>query len=185
MRVAVLAGVGLVLAGAYAASQDEEIAATMAEAYDQAGAEVEDMTRQIKHAVTGWSLALVPEQYREPIAQAERLHGIPAGMLARLLWQESRFRPDAVNKKSGAQGIAQFMPETAAWLGVEPFNALNAINGAGRYLGMLAKQFGGDWAKALAAYNWGPGNVRKKGLAAAPAETRSYYSSILSDLGMA
>lgn len=43
----------------------------------------------------------------------------------------------------------------------------------------------GDWAQALAAYNWGIGNVRRKGLAAAPAETRNYYAGILADIGLA
>lgn len=134
-----------------------------------------------------YSYDKVPQQYRGAIAAAEVRYGLPNGMLARLLYQESRYRPDIISgaKKSsvGALGIAQFMPATAAQFGIDPLNPGQAIDAAGRYLGQLYKQFG-TWDKALAAYNWGPGNVARKGLASAPAETRNYFTQILADLGM-
>lgn len=134
-----------------------------------------------------WSPETVPAQYRAPIAAAEAASGIPENMLARLLYQESRFRPEIIDgrKKSpaGALGIAQFMPGTAAEMGINPLDPLQAIPAAGRYLRRLFDSTG-SWALALAAYNWGIGNVTRKGIARAPAETRNYYTQILADLGM-
>lgn len=113
-------------------------------------------------------------------------HGLPRDLLARLLWQESRYREDIITGRTrssvGALGIAQFMPATAADFGVDPLEPFQAIEGAARYLGQLFRQFG-NWPEALAAYNWGPGNVKRKGLAAAPLETRNYYTQILADIG--
>lgn len=126
----------------------------------------------------------LPEQgapYRDLIYSAAEAAGIPSLLLARVLWQESRFNPSA-RSGAGAQGIAQFMPGTAADLQVDPWNPQSAIPGAARYLAQL---YGltGSWSDALGAYNWGIGNVQRRGLAAAPAETRAYVSEILSDLG--
>lgn len=129
-----------------------------------------------------------PEKYRPAIQAAEYINGIPAGMLERLLWQESRYREDIITGRVrspvGALGIAQFMPATAAEMGIDPLNPEQAIPAAGRYLAQLYRRFG-TWEQALAAYNWGQGNVARKGLAAAPAETRNYFSQILADLGLA
>ena len=134
-----------------------------------------------------WSSEKVPAQYRSAIAAAENANGIPADMLARLLYQECRYRPDiisgATRSPAGALGIAQFMPATAAELGIDPLNPGQAIAGAGRYLASLYRSTG-SWALALAAYNWGIGNVLRKGIAAAPRETQNYYSQILADLGL-
>lgn len=112
--------------------------------------------------------------------------GIPPDVLYRLLYQESRFRPDIISGKvtspTGAMGIAQFMPATAReWLGSEAA-ALDpniAIPGAARYLAYLRKYFNGDLTKAVASYNWGMGNVSNRGLDKAPKETRNYVSAIL------
>lgn len=137
--------------------------------------------------VTGYNINKVPLQYRGAIAQAEQAGGIPDGMLARLLWQESRYRPEIIDgrKRSpvGALGIAQFMPATAREMGIDPLEPFQAIAAAGRYLSSLYRQTG-SWSEALAAYNWGIGNVKRKGLAAAPKETRNYFGQILADLGM-
>lgn len=139
-------------------------------------------------AATNYSADMVPVQYRAAIAQAEADNGIPPGMLARLLWQESRYRPEiisgALRSPAGAVGIAQFMPATAREWGVIATDAGSSIAGAGRYLAWLYRKTGA-WSLALAAYNWGVGNVQRKGIDAAPAETRTYYSEILADLGLA
>lgn len=136
-----------------------------------------------------WLTSGRAQPYLAAIASAEAAHGIPQHMLARLLWQESRFRDDiitgAVKSSAGALGIAQFMPATAAEMGIDPLNPWQAIDGAARYLRRLYDALGRDWAKALAAYNWGIGNVQRRGLDAAPAETRAYYASILEDVGLA
>ena len=155
----------------------------VAEAYNEAVSIVGDWADM----ATGYNINKVPIQYRGAIAQAERAHGIPDGMLARLLWQESRYRPEIIDgrKRSpvGALGIAQFMPATARELGIDPLEPFQAIAAAGRYLASLYRQTGA-WPEALAAYNWGIGNVKRKGLAAAPTETRNYFGQILADLGM-
>ena len=159
----------------------------------QQGAEVgefltdsfEELSMSIQTAIGAWR---PPAKYAGLIAAAEDRHGLPRDLLARLLWQESRYREDIITGRVrspvGAIGIAQFMPATAAEWGVDPLNVDSAIDGAARYLRWLHNRLGA-WDRALAAYNWGIGNVQRKGLAAASRETRNYYTSILSDVGLA
>ena len=73
---------------------------------------------------------------------------------------------------------------TAKQYGIDPLNAEQSIEAAGKYLASLYKQFG-NWQQAVASYNWGQGNVARKGLAKAPLETRNYYAQILGDIGLA
>lgn len=130
-----------------------------------------------------WNESMIPQQYLQAIRNAEAANGMPRNLLARQLWQESRYNPNAVNRWSGAQGIAQFMPATAASFGIDAFNPYQAIDAAGRYMADLYGRTG-SWLLALAAYNWGIGNLTRKGIQAAPTETRNYYSQILADIGM-
>lgn len=129
-----------------------------------------------------------PEQYAAAIDSAERQNGLPTDMLARLLYQESRYRADiitgATKSPVGALGIAQFMPATAAEMGIDPLDPVQAIHAAGRYLASLYRRFG-TWSQALAAYNWGQGNVARKGLTVAPKETSDYFTNILADVNSA
>lgn len=126
-----------------------------------------------------------PDAYAGWIAETEQANGIPENLLARLLYQESRYRDDiisgATRSPAGALGIAQFMPATAAEWGIDPLDPYSAIEGAGRYIAWLYGQFG-DWSLALAAYNWGIGNVKRKGLQNAPRETVAYVTDILGDI---
>jgi soluble lytic murein transglycosylase-like protein len=145
---------------------------------------VESMKSQING---GWPSGSDP--YRSTIQIAAATHGVPASILAWLLWKESRYIPAIINgtrrSSAGAMGIAQFMPATAREeLGsVEAaLDPARAIPGAARYLAKLHRSLG-SWDKALAAYNWGIGNVQRRGMAAAPAETRDYYTSILGKSG--
>lgn len=123
--------------------------------------------------------------YADAIASAESRYGLPESLLARVLYQESRFRPDIISGETkspaGALGIAQFMPATARDFGLNPLDARASIEAAARYLAQLYSKFG-DWGAALAAYNWGQGNVQRHGIAAAPAETQRYISEILKDV---
>jgi soluble lytic murein transglycosylase-like protein len=134
---------------------------------------------------TVWKWPAAAEPYREAITSAAAASSIPADLLARVLYQESRFRTDIITGRTvssaGAQGIAQLMPATARELGVDPLNPSQAIDAAARYLRRQLDAFG-DWAHALAAYNWGPGNLRRRGLDRAPAETRAYVSEITKDV---
>jgi len=119
--------------------------------------------------------------YQDAIEGAQSKYGIPSNYLAKLLHAESSYDPAIISgqrkSSAGAVGIAQFMPATAAELGVNPTDPMSAIDGAGRYLSQLYAQFG-NWPEAIAAYNWGSGNVSKKGLAKAPAETVNYVQKI-------
>lgn len=159
---------------------------------DEGQVEAGGMLGEIGDAMTKATLAVwVPPAAAAPyidlIRSVEDANGIPRNMLARLLWQESRFRQEIIDGRvkssAGALGIAQFMPATARELGINPLKPAEAIPAAGRYLAGLYRRFG-SWAEALAAYNWGQGNVARKGLAAAPLETRNYFGSILADLGL-
>lgn len=125
------------------------------------------------------------QQYAETIRAAEQHHGIPETLLARVLWQESKFAPDVIDGRraspAGALGIAQFMPATARQLGIDPLNPREAIPASAKYLRARYDQFG-TWGAALAAYNWGQGNLAKRGIAKAPPETKAYVSEILADV---
>jgi hypothetical protein len=104
---------------------------------------------------------------------------LPVEFFARVIWQESRFNAQAVSRK-GAEGIAQFMPETADYRGlVDPFNPIEALANSASYLHDLQQKFG-NLGLAAAAYNAGPGRVSaflasKRPL---PGETRNYVAII-------
>lgn len=72
----------------------------------------------------------------------------------------------------------QFMPGTAAGLGIDPHDPVQSINGAATYLKQLYDQFG-DWKLAVAAYNAGPGAVKKYGGVPPYAETQAYVQKVL------
>lgn len=102
-------------------------------------------------------------------------HDLPVAFLTRLIWRESRFRPQAVSHK-GAQGIAQFMPTTAAERGLaDPFDPAQAIPAAASLLADHRKQFG-NLGLAAAAYNGGPQRVADwlSGSGGLPGETRRF-----------
>jgi len=141
---------------------------------------------KIVNPSTYWKTARYQE-YATVIADTEAANGIPPDLLARLLYQESRFRADAVgpNTKYGrARGIAQFIPSTAASFNLDPMDPIASIQVAGRYLAQLYASTG-SWPLALAAYNWGIGNVTRKGMSAAPSETRNYVAQITADVPIA
>jgi Transglycosylase SLT domain len=118
------------------------------------------------------------------IESAARANDLPLEFFARVIWQESRFRPDAVGPvtRSGqrAQGIAQFMPGTAAERGLlDPFDPVQALPKSAEFLRELRRQFG-NLGLAAAAYNAGPQRVRDwmAGARTLPAETRNYVIAI-------
>jgi peptidoglycan DL-endopeptidase CwlO len=124
----------------------------------------------------------VPAQYVNTVEQAASSNGIPSSLLAGLIQQESGFNPDAVSS-AGAEGIAQFMPSTAAGLGVDPYDPTSAINGAAQMLGSYTRQFG-SYADALAAYNAGSSAVERYGGIPPYAETQAYVPAVLSLAGL-
>jgi len=130
-----------------------------------------------KNANIGDSICLM-------IEAAARSNDLPLEFFARVIWQESRFQPDAVGPvtRSGrrAQGIAQFMPGTAAERGLlDPFDPVQALPKSAEFLKELRETFG-NLGLAAAAYNAGPQRVRDwmAGNRTLPAETRNYVVAI-------
>ncbi len=137
-----------------------------------------------------WTPPDTATPYLSDIIEAEYKNGMPSYLLARLLYQESRYRADIISgdtkSSAGAVGIAQIVPRWHP--NVDPLNASASIAYAGQYLTSLKNRFG-DWKTALAAYNWGQGNVNNamkehgyKWLEHAPTETQNYVSQIWGDI---
>lgn len=103
-------------------------------------------------------------------------HGIPQDLFLRLVYQESRFNANAVSH-AGAIGLAQLMPGTAKDLRVDPKVPHENLDGGARYLKIQYKEFG-SWRLALAAYNAGPGAVKKYGRIPPFRETKNYVRII-------
>lgn len=121
----------------------------------------------------------VTEALCRMIEGAARTHHIPARFLTRLIWRESSFRSGVVSR-AGAQGVAQFMPGTAAERGLaDPFDPEQAIPEAARFLSALKGRFG-NLGLAAAAYNGGPGRVSAwlAGKDELRPETRNYVAFI-------
>ena len=115
---------------------------------------------------------------------AAQAHGLPFEFFARLIWQESRFQPNAIGPmtRNGqrAQGIAQFMPGTASERGLfDPFDPVSALPKSAEFLEELHATFG-NLGLAAAAYNAGPRRVRDwlDGRGGLPGETRNYVMKI-------
>jgi hypothetical protein len=118
------------------------------------------------------------------IEAAARANALPLEFFTRIIWQESRFQPDVVGPptRSGrrAQGIAQFMPGTAAERGLlDPFDPVEALPKSAAFLADLRSQLG-NLGLAAAAYNAGPQRVRDflAGTRGLPAETRKYVLAV-------
>jgi hypothetical protein len=118
------------------------------------------------------------------IESAARANGLPLDFFARVIWQESRFQPNAVGPvtRSGAraEGIAQFMPGTAEERRLlDPFDPVQALPKSAEFLAELRDQFG-NLGLAAAAYNAGPRRVREwlAGSGPMPSETRAYVAAI-------
>lgn len=125
---------------------------------------------------------MVPMGFGNLVANAAQQYNIPPAILAGLLEQESGYLPEVINgqrlSRSGAMGIAQFMPGTAQQMGVDPFNPESAIPGAAKYLRHLMDSYGFDLRTAIYAYNAGPGTVQRYGVGATE-ENANYYPGII------
>ncbi|MHB9326784.1 transglycosylase SLT domain-containing protein [Phytobacter ursingii] len=127
-------------------------------------------------ALLGWM--------RPALANLERLYNLPAGLLRSVALAESGGDQFATSK-AGAQGMFQFMPDTAKDLGLkgnDAFDPMKSADAAARYLSQLLRRSGGDLSKALASYNWGMGNVEKYGMNLLPKETREYIPRVQSNM---
>ncbi|HXB64062.1 MAG TPA: transglycosylase SLT domain-containing protein [Solirubrobacteraceae bacterium] len=128
---------------------------------------------------TGSGAPVAGAAYVPMIQQAAARNGLDPALLYGLIEQESGFDPGA-HSGAGAEGLTQLMPGTAASLGVaEPLNPAEAIEGGAHFLAEQMRQFGGNAADALAAYNAGPGAVQQYGGVPPYAETQQYVSKVL------
>jgi soluble lytic murein transglycosylase-like protein len=107
---------------------------------------------------------------------AARKHSVPEDLFLRLIQQESGWKAAALSHK-GAIGLAQLMPGTAADLRVDPHDPKQNLEGGARYLALQFREFG-SWRLALAAYNAGPGAVKKYGDVPPFEETTNYVRVI-------
>lgn len=111
------------------------------------------------------------------IAKASQRYGVDVGLIKAVIKAESNFNPQAVSS-AGASGLMQLMPATARSLGVrDSFDPEQNVMAGTRFLKDMLQRYGGDLDSALAAYNWGPGNVDKRP-DRLPSETRNYLARV-------
>lgn len=117
-------------------------------------------------------------RYEQEILRHARLHDVSPALVKAVIHAESAFNPQA-RSRVGAQGLMQLMPATAAELGVSsPYDPEQNIDGGVRYLAMLLKMYNNDVRLATAAYNAGPGAVRRHNGVPAYPETRAYVQRV-------
>ena len=112
------------------------------------------------------------------IDSAARKYKVDPKLVAAVAEVESNGRQEAVSSV-GAIGVMQLMPDTAAALGVDPYDKQQNIEGGAKYLRQMLDTFGGDLKKAVAAYNAGPGAVKAYGGIPPYKETQNYVSKVL------
>jgi soluble lytic murein transglycosylase-like protein len=131
---------------------------------------------------TGQQARTAPPEYESAITEANRLYPqVKVERIKSIIAAESNFDAKAVSP-AGAKGLMQLMDGTAKEMGVDdPFNVQENVRGGTRYYAQMLTRYGGDERKALAAYNWGPGNLDKVNgdVSKAPAETQAYVAKVL------
>jgi hypothetical protein len=121
-------------------------------------------------------------QYEPVIQQASKTYGVDPELIRAVIRAESNFKNESTSPK-GAMGLMQIMPETAKDLGIrDAYDARENIMGGTRYLKGLLDRYRGDVPTALAAYNWGMGNVERRP-EKLPRETQVYINRIQKFMG--
>ncbi|BDM62813.1 lytic transglycosylase [Shewanella sp. NFH-SH190041] len=133
---------------------------------------------QVDSDINWQTLALHQHPFRDSIIRAAKLHQLEPALIRAVIHAESNFDVNAVSR-SGAMGLMQLMPVTAAEVGVSnAFDGASNILGGSAYLAKMLRRFDGRLDHALAAYNAGPGNVEKYRGIPPFKETRTYIKRV-------
>lgn len=117
------------------------------------------------------------DEAREQTIITARRYDLPETLFLALVRQESGFQ-SSVTSSAGAYGLAQLMPATADYLGVDPLDPIQNLDGGARYLKEQYERFG-EWPLALAAYNAGPKAVERYNGIPPYKETQNYVTTIM------
>lgn len=158
---------------------------------------VQNVAEDVVGALTPgpWEPPARAAPYLPMVYAAEEAYGLPHNLLARVVYQETRFRLDIIGgdvvSSAGAVGIGQLMPEVSAAYGVDPRDPAQALPVAAQELQKTYQRFG-SWRDAVASYNWGQGNWNaflRTGKGAhgqeRPQENIDYVAEIAADVGIA
>jgi len=138
-----------------------------------------DMFSQVLPVATATKKTSKTGDIADIIRQAAEKYNLPEKLIESVIKQESNFNPNAVSH-AGASGLMQLMPGTANYLGVKnSFDPQENVMGGAKYLRQMLNQFDGNIHTALAAYNAGPGNVKKYGGIPPFKETQNYVQKVM------
>ena len=178
---------GTIPGAGFSKTLEKEIKKTMGEA-DKAATPVEktqplpDVQKvgqaKAKPEKVWGNLPLADQKLSNLIESAARKYKVDPKLVAAVAEVESNGRQEAVSQ-AGAIGVMQLMPDTAASLGVDPYDKQQNVEGGAKYLRQMLDTFGGDLKKAVAAYNAGPGAVKAYGGIPPYKETQNYVNKVL------